>query len=50
MSWTKRFGRIVLVLLALELLLFFLLGRRVREQLEGPREFLGSIEREIAAG
>jgi hypothetical protein len=45
MSWTKRFGKLVLLLLLAELIFFFVLGTRVRKQLEGPREFLGAVER-----
>lgn len=48
MSWMKRFGKLVLLLLLAELIFFFLLGTRIRKQLEGPREFLGAVEREAA--
>lgn len=41
MSWLKRFGKLVLLLLLAELIFFFVLGTRIRKQLEGPREFLG---------
>jgi hypothetical protein len=40
-SWMKRFGKLVLLLLLAELIFFFVLGTRIRKQLEGPREFLG---------
>jgi len=41
-SWVKRFGRLVLLLLLAELIFFFVLGTRIRKQLEGPREFIGA--------
>ena len=50
MSWAKRFGRVVLLLLLAELIFFFLLGTRIRKQLEGPREFLGSAAAETSVG
>ena len=45
MKWGKRAGKIVLLLLLAELLFFFVLGTRIRRQLEAPTEILGRIER-----
>jgi hypothetical protein len=43
MSWAKLAGRAVLLLLLAELVFFFVLGTRIRRQIEGPREILGGI-------
>ena len=48
MSWMKRFGKLVLLLLLAELIFFFVLGTRLRKQIEGPREFLGTLESKAA--
>ena len=37
----KRFGRFLLILLALELIFFFALGLRVRSQLEQQPRYIG---------
>jgi hypothetical protein len=42
--WGKRAGKIVLLLLLAELLLFFFVGLRLRKQFEGEREILGSVD------
>ena len=49
MSWAKRFGRLVVLLLLAELIFFFVLGTRIRKQLEGPREFLGVAQADLGA-
>ncbi len=49
MSWVKRFGRLVLLLLLAELIFFFVLGTRIRKQIEGPREFLGAARADSSA-
>jgi hypothetical protein len=41
MKWGKRAGKIVLLLLLAELVFFFVLGTRIRQRLERPREILG---------
>ncbi|MDJ0787501.1 MAG: hypothetical protein QNK05_11880 [Myxococcota bacterium] len=38
----KRFGRFILILLALELILVFVLGLRVRSQLEAQPRYIGA--------
>jgi hypothetical protein len=40
-KWGKRAGKIVLLLLLAELVFFFVLGTRIRQKLERPREILG---------
>jgi hypothetical protein len=40
-KWSKRAGKLVLLLLLAELLFFFVLGTRIRRWFEGPRELLG---------
>lgn len=41
-KWGKRAGKLVLLFLLAELLFFFVLGTRIRQRLEGPRELLGA--------
>lgn len=40
-KWGKRAGKLVLLLLLAELVFFFVLGTRIRQRFEGPREVLG---------
>ncbi|MBM4383870.1 MAG: hypothetical protein FJ091_10935 [Deltaproteobacteria bacterium] len=40
----RRAGKLVLLLLLAELLFFFMLGTRIRELFEGPREVLGAVD------
>ena len=42
MTRGRRIALLLAALLLLELVLFFAVGRRLREKLEGPREFLGA--------
>jgi hypothetical protein len=41
MKRARRVALVLVALLLLELALFFAIGRRLRRELEGPREFLG---------
>jgi hypothetical protein len=50
MKWGKRAGKIVLLLLLAELVFFFVLGTRIRQRLERPREILGRSFVEESAG
>jgi hypothetical protein len=50
MKWGKRAGKIVLLLLLAELVFFFVLGTRIRQRLERPREILGSSTERFDAG
>jgi hypothetical protein len=40
-KWSKRAGKLVLLLLLAELLFFFVLGTRIRSWFDGPREVIG---------
>lgn len=44
--WGRRAGRLVLLLLLAELLFFFIVGLRLRRQIEGEREILGATRPE----
>jgi hypothetical protein len=49
MKWGKRAARILLLLLLAELVFFFVLGTRIRQRLERPREILGARGARIEA-
>ena len=48
MKWGKRAGKLVLLLLLAELVFFFVLGTRIRQRLERPREILGISTERVA--